>query len=213
MEIRAVFFDLDGTLYSDSSGLWSEIKNRIDRYLLEVMGFGPEQAARLRNDYLEHYGTTLRGLQLNHHIDTENYLRFVHDIPLEKYLKPDGRLRSLVSRLRRPHWIFTNSSSEHANSVLEALGVRELFPRIIDIRALDFLCKPLEGAYLRALQIAGLESAEGVLLIEDSERNITPAVKLGFQTVYLSLNGASPSAHQTVKSLHELPEIYPELWK
>lgn len=213
MEIRAIFFDLDGTLYSDSSGLWSEIKNRIDRYLLEVMGFQPEQAARLRNDYLERYGTTLRGLQLNHHIDAEDYLRFVHDIPLEKYLKPDEGIRSLVSGLRRPYWIFTNSSSEHASRVLEALGVRELFPRIIDIRALDFLCKPLEEAYLRALQIAGLDTAEGVLLIEDSERNIAPALKLGFQTVYLSLNGSSSSAHQTVKSLHELPEIFPGLWK
>lgn len=213
MEIRAIFFDLDGTLYSDSSGLWSEIKNRIDRYLLEVLGFQPEQAQRLRSDYLERYGTTLRGLQLNHQIDADDYLRFVHDIPLEKYLKPDQRLINLVSGVKRPYWIFTNSSMEHASGVLQVLGLRELFPRIIDIRALDFLCKPLDEAYLRALQIAGLDSAEGVLLIEDSERNIVPAVKLGFQTVYLSLNGSSGYAHRTIRSLHELPEMYPELWK
>jgi FMN phosphatase YigB (HAD superfamily) len=102
---------------------------------------------------------------------------------------------------------------EHAGGVLQALGVRQLFPRIIDIRALEFLCKPLEEAYLRALQIAGLGSAEGVLLVEDSERNIAPAVRLGFQTVHLSLNGSSGSAHRTIRSLYELTEIYPELWK
>ena len=66
MHIDLSFFDLDGTLYPESSGLWLAIKQRIDDYLLEKMGFESQEAQQIRQKFLMKYGTTLRGLQLEY---------------------------------------------------------------------------------------------------------------------------------------------------
>jgi putative hydrolase of the HAD superfamily len=142
MRFETLFFDLDGTLYPEDNGLWDAIKARIDRYLLEVMGFTPQEARRLRKVFMQQYGTTLRGLQTEFHIDAEHYLAYVHDLPLDQYLAPNPALRGLLLGLSARRWIFTNSDAGHAGRVLDALGLAGCFEGIIDIRALEFICKP-----------------------------------------------------------------------
>lgn len=211
-EIQAVFFDLDGTLYSDQSGLWLEIRRRIDRYMIERMHFSVEEVAQLRQHFLDVYGTTLRGLQVEHQINSDEYLHYVHDIPLEQYIGPDPGLAAMLRTLKRPRWVLTNSDLAHARRVLSTLGVSELLPEIIDIKALGFLCKPQIAAYQKALQISQLNSAEGCLLVEDSSRNIIPARQLGFYTVMVGENSKNSPAHISIQSIHELREVLPELW-
>ena len=54
------------------------------------MGMSPELVTRLRPEYYQKYGTSLRGLQLHYKVDAEDYLDFVHDVPLERLYRPES---------------------------------------------------------------------------------------------------------------------------
>ena len=60
MNITTIFFDLDDTLYPASTGLWKKIKERMNIYMRERMGFPAGQIPYLREKYYLEYGTTLR---------------------------------------------------------------------------------------------------------------------------------------------------------
>ena len=116
-DFNTIFFDLDETLYPSSSGLWLAIRERINAFMHERMGFPPEQIEALREEYFREYGTTLRGLQANYSVDMDEYLAFVHDLPLEAHLHPDPELRGVIEALPARKFIFTNADCAHANRV------------------------------------------------------------------------------------------------
>ncbi len=65
-------FDLDETLYPRASGVMPVIGERIQRYMVEQLGFPPEEVKVLRRKYYLQYGTALRGLQLEHTVNAED---------------------------------------------------------------------------------------------------------------------------------------------
>ncbi len=212
MHFTNLFFDLDDTLYPSSSGLWDEIRNRMNIYMKKYMDLPLDEIIAIRQGYLEHYGTTLRGLQAHYEVDAQDYLAFVHDIPLEKYIRPDPGLRTLLLSLPQKRWIFTNADRNHAARVINILGLTGCFDGIIDILAVDFACKPDIAAYQRALRIAGSDEPAACVIFDDSTRNLAPARELGFFTILVSKNGSGEGADRMVHSLHELRDQMPELW-
>jgi putative hydrolase of the HAD superfamily len=213
MRFKRLYFDLDDTLYPPSSGLWDAIRQRMNEYMLGLIDLPLPEIVKLRQSFLEKYGTTLRGLQAYYDLDVDEYLNFVHDLPLEKYIHPDPELRTLLLDLPQRRWIFTNADANHANRVLNILGISDCFEGIIDIRAIDFACKPEKIAYQRALAITMDNDPTQSVIFDDSVRNLSPARELGFYTVLVARNGREPSVDRTISSLHELNESMPELWQ
>jgi putative hydrolase of the HAD superfamily len=213
MPFRSLYFDLDDTLYPASSGLWDAIRHRMNEYMQGMIDLPISDIVRLRQSYLEKYGTTLRGLQAHYDVDVDEYLEFVHDLPLEKYIQPDPNLRILLNSLPQRCWIFTNADANHASRVLNILGIVDCFDGIIDIRAIDFACKPDKIAYQRALLVANDDDATHCVIFDDSVRNLTPARELGFFTVLVGKNGQDPSVDRSLSSLHDLEDCMPELWR
>jgi len=178
-----LILDLDETLYPRSAGLMAEIGRRIPLYMIERMGFAPDEAERLRRLYFIKYGTSLRGLQIENGVDAKDYLRFVHDVPVEEYLAPNPALDAMLSRIRLDKVIFTNADVIHARRVMDRLGVTHHFSQVIDIHTVDYHCKPDPEAYRRVLDILGVAGAACVM-VEDAARNLKPARKLfGMTTV------------------------------
>jgi pyrimidine 5'-nucleotidase len=212
MMFETIFFDLDSTLYPESNGLWAAIRERIDRYMHERMGFSLEEIPILRHDFFINHGTTLRGLQIHHRVDPVDYLNFVHDLPLTEYLSPDPGLREMLLSIPGRRWVFTNSDAPHANRVLRALGIQDCFEGMIDILKMDPLCKPRDDAYTFALETAGCTNPKACALLDDSIRNLAPAKAMGFFTVLIGSNGTHPSVDRSLIDIHELPEMVPELW-
>ncbi len=213
MPFRSLYFDLDDTLYPSSSGLWDAIRDRMNLYMQRMIDLPLPEIIRLRQGYLEKYGTTLRGLQAHYQVDRDEYLAFVHDLPLEKYIQPDPRLHDLLVSLPEKRWVFTNADSNHASRVLGILGVQDCFDGIIDIRAIDFACKPEKVAYQRALAISGEDNPAQSIIFDDSVRNLAPARELGFYTILVSKDGFSPAVDKSISSLHALHDQMPELWE
>lgn len=213
MLYTTLFFDLDDTLYASSNGLWDVIRARMGKYMQEILGLPEDEVPDLRRTYYQTYGTTLRGLQIHHQVDADEYLDYVHDLPLEHYLQPNPALRSLLLSLPQQRWIFTNADADHARRVMSILGVGDCFTGIIDIRAMDFACKPELAAYQRALVLAGDPAPQQCVLLDDSVVNLAGARQLGFTTVWISQNGSShPAVQFTLSNLLELPRKLPCLW-
>lgn len=213
MHFNSLYFDLDDTLYPASSGLWAAIRERMNEYMQRLIDLPIEEIVRLRQSYLEKYGTTLRGLQAHFEVDADEYLAFVHDLPLEKYIQPDPALHTLLLSLPQRRWIFTNSDANHTHRVLNILGITDCFDGIIDIRAIDFACKPDKIAYQRALIVAEDNDPTQCVIFDDALRNLVPAREMGFFTVLVGKNGSEPLVDQAMVSLHDLKDRMPELWQ
>ena len=212
MKFSTIFFDLDDTLYPNSTGLWGAIRERMGDFMVERLGFPAEEVPGIRKTYFETYGTTLRGLQIHHQVDPDEYLAYVHDLPLENYISPDPEMRALISSLPQKKWIFTNADSDHARRVLNLLGLNDCFQGIIDVHALGFLCKPEMDAYSRALALVGATTAIECVLLDDSPRNLYPARQLGITTILVGSAEPNPAAQYAVHTPKELPLVMPELW-
>jgi len=186
--LRCALFDLDNTLYPESSGLMAEIGNRMNLYMSERLGIPADKARELRRSFLVSHGTSLNGLRRCYEIDPDDFLSFVHDIPLERFISRDESLDRMLADLPLRKIIFTNSDARHARRVLTRLGIIRHFEAIIDIHFIEFCNKPDPRAYRIALDFAGVKPEE-CMLLEDYPVNIRPAKAMGMTTVLVGKGG------------------------
>lgn len=207
MRFSTLFFDLDETLYPPSSGLWSAIRERINTFMHERLGFPPEKIEQLREKYFREYGTTLRGLQANCTVDMDEYLAFVHNIPLEVHLRPDPELRGIIEALPARKFIFTNADSLHANRVLDVLGLQGLFNGILDVHTIAPYCKPMPESFELALQAAGSPDPRTCALLDDQDRITHAARSLGLYTILVGKDFSGEDADASLKKWTDLPGL------
>ncbi len=211
MQIETIFFDLDGTLYDDSSGLWELLLDRIHLFMREEVGIREKDIDGLRQEYLATYGTTLRGLHIHYQVDPQVYLEYVHQIPVEERIKPNPALEGMLQQLPQAKWIWTNASAGHAERVLKALGVRGYFRGIIDIQAMKYLNKPHMAAYTVALETAGQLEVGKCLFVDDRIVNLEPADKLGGTTAWVGTLEPNPVATISIAKVEDLLTAIPNL--
>ncbi|HWQ05197.1 MAG TPA: pyrimidine 5'-nucleotidase [Longilinea sp.] len=206
---NTLFIDLDDTLYPADSGVWQDIRNRIDLYMHSVLGIPAAEVPGLRHYLFTTYGTTLRGLEATLSIDPMDYLRFVHDVPLDRYLKPDLELRRILLNYKVPKFIFTNGDRPHALRVLKILGLENLFDEIIDIVALTPYCKPMPETFDIALKYTRHSSPSDCVLVDDAPRNLAAAHAYGFQTVLVGPSNPSVPFAIVIPRVADLPLVLP----
>jgi putative hydrolase of the HAD superfamily len=204
--LRYALFDLDNTLYPKSSGLMSEIGNRINRYMVERLGIGEDKVSRTRTVFLKKWGTTLNALRRHYRVDPDEFLEFVHDIPLERYLDKNPALDGMLRRLDLRKIVFTNADAAHARRVLSRTGILHHFEMILDIHMLDFINKPDRRAYLRILDFIGARPEE-CILIEDSPANIRTAKDLGMVTVMVDGEDRGDGAHFHIRNITDFEDL------
>ncbi|MFP4128524.1 MAG: pyrimidine 5'-nucleotidase [Desulfonatronovibrio sp.] len=182
--MKTFIFDLDNTLYSKSLNVFGLIDKRINRYMTERVGIPEPEVDALRRHYWKIHGVTLNGLILHHEVDPEDFLEFVHDVDLDGILKPDRKLRIALKNLDARKVIFTNGSIRHAENVLSALGIEDLFEEIFDVRIASFKPKPFPEPYLKVLEAINVSGHECVM-IDDILENLRTAKDLGMSTVLI----------------------------
>jgi len=206
--IQAILFDLDDTLYPRQAGIMEQIRILMLKYLQARFDLSLEDADALRRRYFQEYGTTMRGLQVNHAIDADEFLSFVHDIPLQDHIQPNPELDAALASLPQQKVVFTNASREHAEAVLDVLGVGHHFDRIVDVRDVNFESKPQMAAYRRICELIGVPP-EQCLLVEDNVRNLRPAKALGMITVLVgdAHTGTDPDVDYVLDRVEEIAPV------
>jgi putative hydrolase of the HAD superfamily len=210
--IQYVLFDLDNTLYSARYGLEDNVNRRIRLFLADYLGVSPEEAWRQRSARIREFGTTLEWLVTEKGFTgVEEYFARIHPEDEADGLPPDPALRDILEALPLPRAILTNSPREHADRIINKLGLSGLFTHIFDIRGNNFRGKPNPGAYLRALEVMGAEAAE-VLFVDDSPSYVEGCRALGAQGVLLDEDDAQPAyPGRRIRHLRELGGIIAEL--
>lgn len=205
MRFTTLFFDLDDTLYPNSTGLWKAIKERMNIYMREQLGIPEKDVPQLREQYFKMYGTTLRGLQARHRVDVEDFLAFVHDLPLKDYLTPDPIQREIIASLHTRNLVFTNADVNHARRVLSALKLDDLFEIIVDVNAVAPYCKPMPESFAIAMDLANEPDPRKCVMIDDLPRTTRAALDVGMSSLLYGHEEATPDASGVFKDWTYLP--------
>lgn len=205
MRFSTLFFDLDDTLYPNSTGLWQAIKSRITLYMVERLHIPESDAPTLREQYFKMYGTTLRGLQARHNVNAEDFLAFVHDLPLQNYLTPDPVQRDVIASLPQRKLVFTNADARHARRVLAALDLSDLFETIVDIHEVSPYCKPMPESFAIAQELADEPDPRKCVMIDDLPRTTRAALEAGMASILYGTDEPTSEASGVFKDWTHLP--------
>jgi putative hydrolase of the HAD superfamily len=174
-------FDLDNTLYPHDLNIGRQIDRRIQQFIVEFLRVTHEEALRVRKDYLQRYGTSMRGLMAEHGMKSDDFLEFVHAID-HSPLAPNQELGDAIEHLPGRKLILTSGTRKHAEAVMRRLEIDRHFEDVFDIAAADLDPKPLPQVYDRFLHKHGVDPRKAAM-IEDLARNLEVPHRLGMITV------------------------------
>ena len=174
-------FDLDNTLYPPEAELMSLIAAKMTRFVERETGLPWDEAFALQKRYLHEHGTTLAGLMAHHGVNPEAFLEEVHDVSMAG-LTPDAELRAAIAALPGRRLVFTNGDKAHADRVLHALKLDDLFEAVFHIALADYVPKPHPQTFQRMMDAHDVDPTRAAF-VEDTARNLKPAFDLGMTTV------------------------------
>jgi len=208
MPFDLAVIDLDNTLYAASSGVFARMDKRMTAFVARELGVSSEQANLLRVTYWKQYGTTLRGMMLHHGMAPEPFLQDVHNIDAHEILDRDDALAIALDQLPGRKVIHTNGIREHAERILDRLGVADHFEAIYDIRFNNYIPKPCQQTLASLIEIEGTRP-ERTLVVDDMTDNLRVAKALGCRTAWINQeisreDGESWDYH--IPRFHQLPK-------
>ncbi|NWF35954.1 pyrimidine 5'-nucleotidase [Mariprofundus sp. KV] len=204
MPFDLAVIDLDNTLYAADNGVFARMDKRMTAFVAKELEVDPQEADRLRVKYWKEYGTTLRGMMLHHGMEAEAFLHDVHDIDAHEILKADYELDDALARLPGRKVIHTNGILEHAERILDVLGIAHHFAAIYDIRFNNYIPKPNKETLAMLIKAEGA-SPDRTLVVDDMADNLKVARELGCKTVWIT---HEPDGHWDyhIPHFHQLPE-------
>jgi putative hydrolase of the HAD superfamily len=180
-------FDLDNTLYPHHLNLWQQVDARIGEFVSAWLKVSPEEARRIQKDYYLRYGTTMRGMMTEHGVRADDYLAYVHQID-HSPLQPNPAMGAAIAKLPGRKLILTNGSTDHADKVLERLGIGLHFEAVFDIIAAGLEPKPAPQTYQKFLKDHGVDPRKAAMF-EDLSRNLVVPHEFGMITVLVVPDG------------------------
>ena len=186
-------FDLDNTLHHASHAIFPHINREMTAFIERTLSVDRDTANRLRVVYTRRYGAALLGLVRRHGIDAHAFLREVHPSEtLTEMVRGERGLRRTLSMLPGRKVVLTNGPSAYAHTILEALGIRGYFERVIAIedmrRGSHWQAKPERTVMRRVLRQVGvpLAHASRATLVEDTHGHLKRYRRLGIRTVWIT---------------------------
>ena len=186
LDIKYWIFDLDNTLYSGQTKVFSEVDKKMSAFISKKMDVDLVKAKEIQKKYFYEYGTTLSGLMKQDNIDPHDFLEFVHDIDIS-WLPKDLKLKEELIKIKEKKYIFTNGSHAHVKNITKQLGIDGLFDGVFDIVDSDFYPKPSIEPYKKIIENYKIQP-EYCIFFEDIARNLKPAYELGMKTVWIENN-------------------------
>lgn len=176
--ITYVLFDLDNTLYPESSPLGTELSRRINKYAADFIGVSEEEAQGLRRVETKRYGTTMRWLAQRYGLtDLQHYIETVHPENVGDFIQKDPALKEFLGKLGLPKSILTNSPASHAHRVLEYLEIEDCFESVFDLDYSSFRGKPHRETYESVLASIDKPASE-VMFVDD-----VPSYLMGYREI------------------------------
>lgn len=184
LNLSLVVIDLDNTLYEANNGVFARMDAQMNQYIRRELGVNQAEADTIRIKYWKQYGSTLKGLMEHHGHDAEPFLQEAHDVNAHELLMPRPELHDVLQAMPARKVIHTNGTKEHAETILEALDIRDYFAGIYDIRFNAYTPKPCVDTLRLLFEAEGVSASE-VLVIDDMEDNLAVAKQAGAKTAWI----------------------------
>jgi pyrimidine 5'-nucleotidase len=182
-------FDLDNTLHHASYAIFPRINIAMTDFIMRELGLDRSEADALRTEYTRRYGTVLVGLMRRHGIDAAAFLDEVHDFDsMSGMVRTERGLARTLRRLPGRKILFTNAPLTYATEVLELLGIRRVFERVIAVEQMrdrrGWQSKPDHGMLRRTLRALQARHRDAVL-VEDTRSHLKAYRRTGLKTVWM----------------------------
>lgn len=207
-KIKAVGFDLDGTLYHNPP----EMTNWLAKELVtKVAIFLGKEYDEVEEEYLTRR-EKFRGntLTLNSFgLDGEEVFQQLFDeIPVEKFIEKEEGLVKLTERLKKRYQLFVISNGTERQIVIKMkyLGLStKLFNPIIACYDHEGWMKPQPAAFLFALEELELSPEEVVYVGDRMETDIEGAKGVGMRTILIGRE--SEAADASCESVYDIENL------
>src|SRR5580692_8017784 len=186
-DIDTWVFDLDNTLYPHHVNLWHQVDARIGEFISAYLKIPADEARRIQKDYYRRYGTSMRGMMTEHGVRADDYLAYVHQID-HSPLEPNPEMGAAIAKLPGRKLVLTNGSTDHADKVLQRLGIDSHFEAVFDIIAAALEPKPAAQTYQKFLEMHDVDASKAAMF-EDLARNLVIPHQLGMTTVLVVPDG------------------------
>jgi putative hydrolase of the HAD superfamily len=204
MGISVIWFDLDNTLYPESSGLLTVIDRRINEFISRNYGVPEADAPGVRKRLYVQYGATLLGLWKEYGTGYDDYVDFVYDVKPGDYITPDPAIRATLLAIPRKKVVFSNSNLKHLTRVCTFLNILDCFDNTFFLDR-DLIAKPDPRAYEKARKALGCAYGD-CLLIDDVDRNLAAGKNLGMRTLKVN-ERMEGNGYDCISNIREL-KIY-----
>ncbi len=206
-KIKAVGFDVDGTLYNIPEKMSIDISTKVTRIAADILG-------RDSDDFEEEYVIKREELRSNtltltsFGLDGEKIFQQVFDkFPLEKYVKQDEKLVAMIAKLKKKYKLFivTNGSGRQVERKLKLIGLskNDFDPRIYCYD--QGWLKPEPAPFLAALEDLMVPAEQTVYVGDREDIDIEGAKAVGMKTIYI--RGESKIADGWVESVYDILSV------
>jgi putative hydrolase of the HAD superfamily len=203
---RVWIFDLDNTLHDARVHIFPSMHVQIQGFLKRQFGLDEEGASRMRREFWQRYGTTLRGLMLHHGMNPRRFLAETHVFPeLAGMVVHENAVRHALGRLGGTKLVFSNAPRHYVEEVLRLIGVRRHFKAVYTIEDARYRGKPDAHGFHLLMRAHDLDPHR-CAFVDDSLDNLRSAHRLGMSTVWVSPAGPRlPYVNLRISSVTELP--------
>lgn len=206
-DIKAVGFDVDGTLYKSTV----EMSEWIGRAIIVQ---GAKRMGREQTDFEEEFLTrkeTLRGSTSTLNamgLNGEEIFAWIWDnIPLSQFVKKDEKLRDMLLELREKYrlYLLTNGSREKVLPKLEIMGVD---PSWFELKVYCYdegWVKPEPAPFLFVVETMGLDPEEVAYVGDRVDVDVEAASAIGMRTILVG--GESELATVSCPTIYDVAKI------
>lgn len=205
--IKAIGFDVDGTLYHSSV----EMSAWIGR---ELVAKAAKILKREVSEFADEYLTRREELRSNtmalksFGLDGERIFQALWDeIPLEKYVKKDGKLQALLTDLNRRYRLFiiSNGTAKQVRKKLNYLGLETaIFQPFIACYDQGWV-KPEPAPFLAALEALQLPAEQVVYVGDREDVDVEGAKAVGMKTILVG--GDSDKADVSCETVYDIVNV------
>lgn len=193
MRNKIWIFDLDDTLHNASAHIFPVMNRAMTQYIMNSLDLDESEAQKLRQHYWRIYGATLKGLMRHHNTDPHHFLQETHHLMnLPEMVIQVQRLRHMLKSLSGRKLVFTNAPRNYALSVLDILGIDDVFELIFSVESTQFHAKPSARGFQKLLKTIKAKACDCIML-EDSLPALMTAKRLGMKTVWVSKKLQKPN--------------------
>ena len=223
--IKAVFFDLDGTLYDRDAFVADLFSYQFEIFRTELDGVGKDQFVQRLLELENHgYGSKLKAYRqaaeewgagpelagrLLEHFWSDYDGRCKVDPATPKPRLPDDTRTTLetLQEHRKKLGVITNGSAARQSKKLEFLRISSVFDTVL-ISGSEGVRKPESEIFHRALERCGVEQGEALFVGDHPEVDVAGAKRAGLVAVWRFVPYWTLTT-DNVPTVHRLAEILP----